>query len=209
MASATAAGLTASQADAITISLVNNYISARDGNHLNADLTGDGHPDLTIASPFHSQTSFFTSAAGFYGNSRARVNLNGIRAYAKRTNIGFPYFGFEQLGSLSAGFTRTVGYPSFFGTYSLTGSIPLFFKDLHIDGGAPTRGLLQVTVSTRGLNAVIQLDSFTYNTPVQGSTRLAAVPDQGSSLALLAMGAGGILALRRWRGRWRAAQAGS
>jgi hypothetical protein len=26
-----------------------------------------------------------------------------------------------------------------------------------------------------------------------------AVPDQGSSLALLAMGAGGILALRRWR----------
>jgi len=34
----------------------------------------------------------------------------------------------------------------------------------------------------------VQLDSFTYNTP-----------DQGSSLALLAMGAGGVLALRRWR----------
>src|SRR2546421_4711114 len=34
----------------------------------------------------------------------------------------------------------------------------------------------------------IQLNSFTYKTP-----------DQGSSLALLAMGAVGVLALRRWK----------
>ena len=46
---ATAAGVTASQASTITINLVNNYISGSGGNHLNADLTGDGHPDLTIA----------------------------------------------------------------------------------------------------------------------------------------------------------------
>ena len=44
----------------------------------------------------------------------------------------------------------------------------------------------------------VQLDSFTYNTPVEASSR--AVPDQGSSLALLAMGAGGILGFRRLRG---------
>ena len=44
---ATAAGITASQAGTITINLLNNYISATGGNHLNADLTGDGHPDLT------------------------------------------------------------------------------------------------------------------------------------------------------------------
>ena len=37
---ATAAGVTASQASTITINLVNNYISATGGNHLNADLTG-------------------------------------------------------------------------------------------------------------------------------------------------------------------------
>src|SRR5207248_680522 len=81
------------------------------------------------------------------------------------------------------------------GHATLTGSIPIFFKDLHINGGEPTEGSLEVTVS--GNIPLIQLDSLTYNTAVQGSTR--AVPDQGSSLALLAMGAGGILALRRWR----------
>ena len=37
---ATAAGVTASQASTITINLLNNYISATGGNHLNADLTG-------------------------------------------------------------------------------------------------------------------------------------------------------------------------
>src|SRR5438477_2931894 len=48
MAGATAAGVTASQASTITINLLNNYISGTGGNHLNADLTGDGHPDLTM-----------------------------------------------------------------------------------------------------------------------------------------------------------------
>src|SRR5256886_16756295 len=46
---ATAAGVTASQAGTITVNLLNNYISATGGNHLNADLTGDGQPDVTIA----------------------------------------------------------------------------------------------------------------------------------------------------------------
>ena len=45
----------------------------------------------------------------------------------------------------------------------------------------------------------VQLDSFTYNsnTPLAGAN--VTVPENGSSLALLAMGAGGILALRRLR----------
>ena len=85
------------------------------------------------------------------------------------------------------------------GTPSLMGAIPLFFKDLHINGGAPTRGSLEVTVrGGRFSFSEIQLDSFTYNSPGQAS-RLATIPDQGSSLALLAMSAGGVLALRRLR----------
>ena len=78
------------------------------------------------------------------------------------------------------------------------GSIPVFFKDLHINGGAPTRGSLEVTVGPISPHGGIQLDSLTYNTPVAGR-RVSAVPDEGSTLALLAMGAGGILAFRRWR----------
>jgi hypothetical protein len=54
-----------------------------------------------------------------------------------------------------------------------------------------------VTVSTAWNDAEVQLDSFSYNTPVQRSS--FGVPDQGSSITLLAMGAGGILALRGWR----------
>src|SRR2546429_5081714 len=46
---ATAAGVTASEANAITINLLSNYISAFGVNHLNTDLTGDGHQDLTIS----------------------------------------------------------------------------------------------------------------------------------------------------------------
>jgi hypothetical protein len=192
---AAAAGVTASQASTITINLVGNFISATDGNHLNADLTGDGHPDLTIANAFN----YAYVVTQFFGTYNARVNLNGVLAYAHRRNNGNPNSGFEQLGSRATFYNHSGPY--FSGTAYLTGSIPLFFKDLHINGGAPTSGLLQVTVSTSdgGFGAEIQLDSLTYNTPGQGSRLAAAVPDQGSSLALLAMGAAGILALRRWR----------
>ena len=105
-----------------------------------------------------------------------RVELNGVIAYG-RDNGEYPS-GSVQLGS-QHGF-----HSGNYGTLSLTGSIPIFFKDLHINGGALTKGSLEVTVQ----ESRVQLDSFTYNTP-----------DQGSSLALLAMGAGGVLALRRWR----------
>jgi hypothetical protein len=207
MVGATAAGVTASQASAITISLVNNYISATGGNHLNADLTGDGHPDLTIANPFYSVWPNYSSPNSFLNRHYASVNLNGVPAYVYwRSDWGG--IAHERLGSRWANF---FGTSSAGGTLSLTGSIPLFFKDLHINGGAPTNGLLQVTVSGPGDangRAEVRLDSFTYtsNTAVQGASLAVAdqgvshtVPDQGSTLALLAMGAGGVLALRRWR----------
>jgi hypothetical protein len=189
---ATAAGVTA-QASTITINLTGNYISSTGGNHLNADLTGDGHPDLTIAGAFY----YASVRTRYYGTYEARVSLNGVGAYEHRHQDNVPNSGFEQLGSRAASWHRYSVFPYSTGTDLLTGSIPLFFKDLHINGGAPTSGLLQVTVSSGCCGDGIYLDSLTYNTPVQGSSR--AVPDQGSSLALLAMGAGGVLALRRWR----------
>ena len=198
---ATAAGVTVSQAGTITINLLNNYISATGGNHLNADLTGDGHPDLTIANAFNFTNVPTHSGRTYpsYGSFVANVNLNGVLAHARRHSDNIPNVGTERLGSRATGFFRNGPLSaSLYGTYQLTGSIPLFFKDLHINGGAPTNGVLQVTVSTRD-GAEIDLNSFTYtsNTPDQ---RVNSIPDQGSTLALLAMGAGGVLALRRWRG---------
>jgi len=196
MAGATAAGVTASQASAITINLVGNYLSAAGGNHLNADLTGDGHPDLTIANAFITVTNVKGTYNGFtypsYNRSFVKVKLNGLSARGYNDHdFGF---GTVNLGSRHGSWYRG----SYISSASLTGAIPIFFKDLHINGGAPTRGSLEVTVSSvKGDTANVQLDSFTYNTPGVGARR--AVPDQGSSLALLAMGAVGILALRRWR----------
>jgi hypothetical protein len=189
-AAAATAGATASQATTITVNLLNNYISATGGNHLNADLTGDGHPDLTIANAFYSVSM---PNPPFYSFNRyfAQVNLNGIRAAAFVDNDHG--FGYVQLGLETKGFYRSGVYFA-----SLTGSIPLFFKDLHINGGIPTKGSLEVTVlAQQGGSTEVELDSFTYNTPATG--RAATLSDQASSLELLAMGAGGILALRRWR----------
>lgn len=177
---ATAAGVTASQANTVTVNLLNNYISAFGGIHLNADLTGDGSPDLTIfpATAFHSSHKFCSTCTTIVVNARARVVLNGVYAsawaYGDGRAIG------ERLGSKTAS-VRYGGGPA-----TLMGSIPITFKDLHINGGALTEGSLEVTVSSGGPE--IQLDSFTYN----------EVPE-GSTLALLAIGASGILVFRRSR----------
>ena len=179
---ATAAGVTASQASTITINLVGNYISGSGGNHLNADLTGDGQPDLTIAGAFYQFISS-PSISTFATTGKAGVDLNGVHAYAFHSGQ-YP-LGTVQLGS------KTGHWAAGSGTPSLNGSIPVTFKDLHINGGALTQGSLAVTVTVFGPHgpAEIDLDSLTYNN----------VPDQGSTLALLAMGAGGVLALRRCR----------
>jgi hypothetical protein len=184
MAGATAvsaAGVTASHASLVTINLSDNFISGRGGNHLNADLTGDGKADITLTGAnFYYRHSGITQS-GYYHFQKfsAAVNINGIQA--KGYDNGDYPFRYVRLGSQYR--AATGGY-----SVSLAGSIPITFRDLHINNGKLTSGSLEVTVTPDK----IQLDSLTYNTRNN-------IPDQGSSLALLAMGAGGILALRRWR----------
>jgi len=193
MAGATAAsvaGVTSAQAGMITINLAGNFISAAGGNHLNADLTGDGQPDVTIANAVFAQSIYrvYSSSRVIGPFSYAKVTLNGVAAHGFFSR--YDHDGFAQLG---AQYTFAF-YPSS-GIASVMGTIPIFFKDLHINGGARTAGSLEVTVSDLGSfteGPRIQLDSLTYTTREN-------VPDQGSSLALLAIGAGGVLALRRRR----------
>jgi hypothetical protein len=173
---ATAAGVTTSQA--ITITLVDNYISATGGNHLNADLTGDGHPDVTLTGAKFFFSYLGSTKYGFhFPRWSAAVTINGV--YAQGYDNGDYPFRWVILGSqFRFGSGGYVPPP-------LTGTIPIFFRDPDINGDRLTRGFLEVTVSVDG---GVVLETFTYN-----------IPENGSSLALLAMGAGGVLALRRWR----------
>jgi hypothetical protein len=177
---ATAAGVTSSQA--ITINLVGNYISGLSGqNNLNADLTGDGQPDvaLTGAHFYYRPSGSTRTSYGYHYHFKKwsqAVHINGI--YAKGYDDGDFPVRYEILGSQFTGVTGPYTLPP------LTGKIPISFTDPDINGGRLTAGFLGVTVTVDR----VQLDSVTYNTP-----------DRGSSLALLAMGAGGVLALRRWR----------
>lgn len=169
---ATAAGVTASQATTITVTLSNNYISDL-VNQLNADLTGDGHADVTFKNT--NQT------AGYL----ARVSINGVVALGERLISTFGAANFARVGAASKG-------ASFFTVASVTANIPITFTDAFINGGATTNGLLEVTASAGPGGEKVNLDSFSYNST-------ATVPDQGSTLALLAMGAGGVIALRQRR----------
>src|SRR5690242_3459171 len=83
-AAATAGGVAQSQAGLVTITLSNNFISATGGNHLNADLTGDGQSDLSIANAVNYRrihTSYGHTLTGFT-RSYAGVDLNGVHAAA-------------------------------------------------------------------------------------------------------------------------------
>jgi hypothetical protein len=179
---ATAAGVTASHASLVTINLSDNFISGRGGNHLNADLTGDGQPDLTLTGSKFYYRPIGITQSGYYHFAKftEAVNINGV--FAKGYDDGDYPFRYVRLGAQ---------YSAAAGLYTvnpLTGSIPISFRDLHINNGRLTSGSVEVTVTP----GRIQLDSFTYNnTP--------ATSDNGDSLALLAMGAGGVLAFRRCR----------
>jgi hypothetical protein len=194
-AAAAAGGVAQSQAGLVTITLPNNFISAAGGNHLNADLTGDGVPDVVIANAFNLVST--NPSLGFpYVHYVARANLNGVLASAVLDR--YDGYGFLQLGAQHKTFNGAFTGVS---SGSLMGSIPVSFKDLNINGGKLTKGSLEVTVFSKVILgdpgervsvAKVQLDSLTFHTP-----------DNGSSLGLLAMGAGGVLALRRSRAAQR------
>jgi hypothetical protein len=190
-AAATAGGVAQSQAGLVTINLSNNFISATGGNHLNADLTGDGVPDVAIANALNS---VFTppSQTPLHIHYIARASLNGVLASAQLGR--YDASGYLTLGAKHKHFS---GAASGVVSGSLMGSIPVVFKDLHINGGKLTSGSLEVTVFGKVIPsepgsplsiAKVQLDSLTFHTP-----------DNGSSLALLAIGASGVLAFRRLR----------
>jgi PEP-CTERM motif len=175
----------------VQITLMGNTISSTSGvgDSLNADITGDSVPDLTFSDPV-------------VANGSAAVRINGglvsaaaFGAIFYRADAQFAGGGLGTPGN-AATFIQSINYLN-----------PITFTDSRINGGATTEAWLQVNASnssntrhTVALTRVIFNDASVTRPNFLGipgpQTEFSAVPEP-SGLALLALGAGGLLTRRK------------
>jgi hypothetical protein len=185
---ASAAAATSARAQQTTIVLHGNYLSGG-VDDLSADLGGDGVADFNIRNTFHVShptaglRSFAAGVTAADQNLQAfwRTDAGGTHRQAVVSVIG--------IRESSNKFGVDAGNPE----ESETENIFISFRgDPAINGGALTSGTLEVTGIASITNTEIEFDSFTY------LENAAAIPE-ASSLALLAIGATGVIALRQRR----------
>lgn len=189
MASATAvtAAAATSQAGTITVTYTNNFIDAFAGNHLYGSLLKDGVPIISFGAPQYHLSNF--SGAG---DVLADIQgLKGNTSSFKPASASFDGdYAFAKAGSKS---TRNSSSQE----AKVEATVPIKFMDPNVNGGALTQGTLFFNAAAQGFGeggfATITLEKFTY--PMMS----AGVPEGGSTLALLVLGAGGVIALRRFR----------
>ncbi len=181
----------------VQITLAGNMISTNGGNHLNADFTGDNTPDVTFNAASASSSSVFVS----FTNTGLTTTSTAISAaYNSSNNNPFYARAFDEKSSGTQ--------PS-----SITGQVAIQFTDARINGGSPTDAYIEVhafnTSSTNHTAEFTRLifddDSTDLPSGVAATdsayTEWSPVPEPGglSGIALLSLGAGGLLARRRRR----------
>lgn len=200
---AATAGAGGANAAVVQITLTGNQINTTTGNALVADLTGDGFDDVTFSGALFTRTSMLTNAGGF--RFSAKVNINsGQSVYGKAAAAPFQ--------TVRANFASGVGTAGPSSTYgnTITNSFlnQVTFTDLRINNGALTTGYLQIqSTSAFGVGGTVALTRLVFN---DASPTLAAgglntgttydefqVVPEVSSLALLALGAGGLVFRRQ------------
>ena len=190
---AAASAASSSQAALVQITLSGNQVSSNNGNTLVADITGDSLPDLVFAN--------VQRRPGFY--PAASVQINGGLVFA--SSSGSAAQGDAQFAVGGIGVASTQIQSSGIDIKYLN---PITFTDSRINGGSATQGYLEVNSRVvRGSTASVVLTRLVFNdasTTLPGSglgtgttyTEWTPVPEP-SSLGLLALGAGGLLARRR------------
>ncbi|MFN6017201.1 MAG: PEP-CTERM sorting domain-containing protein [Verrucomicrobiota bacterium] len=194
-AMALAATTASSQAAVVQITLTGNKISSTGGNQLVADLTGDNVADIGITNAFVS-------------NQGVNAVVNGSDVWAgSMIQYGLPYYIADAAFVWADGLGMAAG----FSPKSTRLLNPITFSDSRINGGVSTEAWLEVRAfNSNATNHTVELSrlifddasttrpgySITSNPGVQTEWSASAVPEP-SSLGLLALGAGGLLARRR------------
>ena len=181
----------------VQITLSGNKISSTSvgGNSLNADITGDLINDLT-----------FTGQV--VQNRAARVVVNGSMIFASYNNAS-SYAVDAQFAAAGVGIASASAiFPN---VQNVTYLNPITFTDSRINGGAVTQAWVEVNAYNlftvpRGISHTVALtrvifDDASVTRPTFGvvpgtQTEWTAAPEP-SGLALLALGAGGLLTRRR------------
>jgi hypothetical protein len=182
------AGASAANGATVQITFANNMVSSSTGLTLfDADLSGDEEPDVRAS----------TMLSGIMGNIMVRTyDQNASVANAKI--IGG--------GALAARFVN--GFQ--FGDGVSRGLVGFNFKDDGMNGGLVTAGWLDISAAAStasGGSASVQIhrlifDDASTTAPTGLTTASTGIPEwsavpEPSSLGLLALGAGGLLARRR------------
>ena len=180
---------TFSNAAPVQITLLGNRLSTA-ANTLNADITGDGVDDLN-----------FSSTIRVASGVRVSISQSGIFAGISN-NTSYRLAAFFAVGGVGTGVAYGGTTPQ-----NINYLNPIIFTDVRINSGSATQAWLQVnafnsslTNHTVALTRVI-FDDTSVTRPsyavIPGTqTEWSAIPEP-SSLALLALGAGGLLMRRK------------
>ena len=197
-AMALAATTASSQAAIVQITLTGNKISSTGGNELKADLTGDGLDDLLVGTVINRSNSGFEVQL-----AKIQTGLGGYVGAMRTSGFAFAVDAAFAIGAVGVAMENGTT-PRYIACLN-----PITFSDPGINGGGWTNGWLQVNAfNTSATNHTVELSRLIFD--VASTTRpsfdsipgvqtlwVAAVPEPGSNLALLALGAGGLTLRRR------------
>ncbi|MFC5050040.1 PEP-CTERM sorting domain-containing protein [Rubritalea spongiae] len=199
LAGALVATAGSSQAANVQITLTGNQVSNALGDTLDADVTGDGVDDMWERGFVSS-----TSTAMVFANLNINRHSGGSDFIILAANYDLP----KGFGLKPSGFDISMGWLYSSAAGSIDRLIDIQFTDERINGGATTNAWLDVTVKnvsttnhSVSLNRVVFDDAGTAAPDGIVAGGLAeeewtTVPEP-SSLAMLALGAGGLLVRRK------------
>ncbi len=188
------AGASSASAATVQITFTDSYVSSLTGNQLDNDFGDDGFNDISGAA---HPTWVVVGLVG-----------GGLCATAWTTQGRSVSGGFAQIAGAVVGGGGTADSQG--GTAAWRGLVEIIFSDSNIDGGWRTTGYLDVLAEATAygekkvtVNRLIFDDA---SGPIGGLNAtdaafteytISAVPEPGSNLALLALGAGGLTLRRR------------